>query len=121
MEPMQGKDISRWIAHSNHNTKRFTKHEIERITNNYRIILGRGASGEVYRGVLDKNVVAVKRLVYNVRENFDQDFHVHREVNHKNAVRLIGYCVEENALMMVTEGAFGSAVSCEKAAVEKLL
>ncbi|PVH34379.1 hypothetical protein PAHAL_8G209700 [Panicum hallii] len=100
MEPMQGKDISRWIAHSNHNTKRFTKHEIERITNNYRIILGRGASGEVYRGVLDKNVVAVKRLVYNVRENFDQDFHVHREVNHKNAVRLIGYCVEENALMM---------------------
>ena len=104
MEPMQGKDRSRWIAHSNRNTKRFTKREIERITNNYKTILGRGAFGEVYRGDLDKNiVVAVKRLVCNLKENFDQELNVHREVNHKNIVRLIGYCAEENALMIVTE------------------
>jgi len=104
MEEMQGKDRSRWIAHSNHNIKCFTQLEIERITNNYSTILGRGAFGEVYRGDLDKNnVVAVKRLVCNVRENFDQELNVHREVNHKNVVRLIGYCAEENALMMVTE------------------
>ncbi|KAG2562708.1 hypothetical protein PVAP13_8KG240500 [Panicum virgatum] len=101
---MQGKDRSRWIAHSNRNTKRFTKREIERITNNYKTILGRGAFGEVYRGDLDKNiVVAVKRLVCNLKENFDQELNVHREVNHKNIVRLIGYCAEENALMIVTE------------------
>lgn len=104
MESMQQRDDrSRWIAHSNHNIKCFTKWEVEIITNNYRTIIGRGAFGEVYRGVLDKSVVAVKRFVHNVRENFDQELTAHREVNHKNVVRLIGYCVEENALMMVTE------------------
>jgi len=75
MEPMQGDDRSRWIAHSNHNIKCFTKLEIERITNNYRTILGRGAFGEVYRGVLDKNnVVAVKRLVCNVGKTLIKNF-----------------------------------------------
>ncbi|CAO2149258.1 unnamed protein product [Urochloa humidicola] len=104
MESMQGEGRSRCIAHSKHHMECFTKREIERITNNYRTIIGRGAFGEVYRGFLEnKTVVAVKRLVYNVRKNFDQELMVHREVNHKNVVRLIGYCVEEDTAMIVTE------------------
>jgi serine/threonine protein kinase len=60
--------------------------------------------GEVYEGVLqDGSMVAVKRLVSNVEEVFAKELKVHCEINHKNVVRLIGYCAEENALMMVTE------------------
>lgn len=59
---------------------------------------------EVFKGVLeDESEVAVKRLIRNVTENFHQELTVHREINHRNVVRLIGYCKEENALMMVTE------------------
>ncbi|CAL4992576.1 unnamed protein product [Urochloa decumbens] len=104
MELKQGGDRSKWIANSNHNIQCFTEGEIERMTSNYKTILGRGAFGEVYRGVLENSsVVAVKKFVHNVKENFDQELTVHREINHKNVVRLIGYCVEENALMIVTE------------------
>ncbi|VAH53127.1 unnamed protein product [Triticum turgidum subsp. durum] len=48
-------------------------------------------------------MVAVKKFIYNVRENFAKELIVHREINHKNVVRLVGYCVDENALMVVTE------------------
>uniref|UniRef100_A0ACD5YL71 Uncharacterized protein n=1 Tax=Avena sativa TaxID=4498 RepID=A0ACD5YL71_AVESA len=103
-ELIQGDDRSKWIAHSNHNVKCFTQEEIVRFTNNYETMLGRGAVGEVYEGVLeDKSVVAVKRFINNVKENFAKELTVHREINHKNVVRLVGYCLEENALMMVTE------------------
>src|SRR4051812_30030008 len=75
-----------------------------KIYHNYETMLGRGAFGEVYEGVLeDKSVVAVKRFINNVKENFAKELTVHREINHKNVVRLVGYCLEENALMMVTE------------------
>uniref|UniRef100_A0ACD5X1P3 Uncharacterized protein n=2 Tax=Avena sativa TaxID=4498 RepID=A0ACD5X1P3_AVESA len=103
-ELIQGDDRSKWIAHSNHNVKCFTQDEIVRFTNNYETMLGRGAFGEVYEGVLeDKSVVAVKRFINNVKENFAKELTVHREINHKNVVRLVGYCLEENAVMMVTE------------------
>lgn len=103
-ESIQGADISKWTMHSNRNIKSFTEGEIRRITENYKTIIGRGAFGEVYKGVLDDaSMVAVKRLIHNVKENFDKELAVHREINHKNIVRLIGYCVGENALMMVTE------------------
>ncbi|XP_062197268.1 probable serine/threonine-protein kinase PBL10, partial [Phragmites australis] len=55
-------------------------------------------------GVLeDRSLVAVKRFIHDVKENFAKELTVHCEINHKNVVRLIGYCLEENALMMVTE------------------
>ena len=95
---------SKWIARRNHNVKCFTEDEIRRFTNNYKTILGRGAFGEVYEGVLeDKSMVAVKKFIYNAKESFDKELIVHREINHKNVVRLIGYCVDESALMVVTE------------------
>ena len=104
MELIQGADRSKWMVPSNHSITCFTKGEIEIITDNYNTILGRGAFGEVYEGVLeDQSKVAVKRFIHNVKENFAKELAVHREINHRNVVRLIGYCVEENALMMVTE------------------
>lgn len=103
-EPIQDAHGSKWTVHSNHDIRCFTGSEIERMTNNYETILGKGAYGEVFRGVLeDESEVAVKRFIRNVTENFQQELTVHREINHRNVVRLIGYCKEENALMMVTE------------------
>ncbi|KAF7019014.1 hypothetical protein CFC21_032244 [Triticum aestivum] len=95
---------SKWIARSNHNVKCFTENEINRFTDNYKTLLGRGAFGEVYQGVLeDKSMVAVKKFICNVKEDFAKELLVHREINHKNVVRLVGYCIDENALMVVTE------------------
>ncbi|XP_047084486.1 probable inactive receptor kinase RLK902 [Lolium rigidum] len=95
---------SKWIAHSNHNVKCFTEDEIIRITNNFETMLGKGSFGEVYKGVLeDQSIVAVKRFIHNVKEDFAKELTVHSEINHKNVVRLVGYCADENALMMVTE------------------
>jgi serine/threonine protein kinase len=45
----------------------------------------------------------VKRFIRNLREDFDQELSVHLEINHNSVVRLIGYCIDEDALMMVTE------------------
>ncbi|RCV44540.1 hypothetical protein SETIT_9G382300v2 [Setaria italica] len=50
-----------------------------------------------------KWMVHMKRFIRNVKENFAKELIVHREINHKNVVRLIGCCEEENALMLVTE------------------
>ncbi|XP_039832356.1 interleukin-1 receptor-associated kinase 4-like isoform X3 [Panicum virgatum] len=104
MELIQEADRSKWMVHSNHSIKCFTKGDIDKMTNSYRTCLGRGAFGEVYKGVLeDGSMVAVKRFIHNVKENFAKELIVHREINHKNVVRLIGCCEEENALMLVTE------------------
>jgi hypothetical protein len=71
-ELIPGADKSRWMVHSNHNIRCFTKSEVEIITNRYRIMIGRGGFGEVFQGVLeDRSMVAVKRLINNVK---DEDF-----------------------------------------------
>ncbi|CAN6312553.1 unnamed protein product [Urochloa humidicola] len=106
MELIQETDRSKSVVHGNHSMKCFTKGDIDRMTNNYRTSLGSGAFGEVYEGVVleDGSKVAVKKFMHNVQENFTKELIVHREINHKNVVRLIGCCVEENALMLqVTE------------------
>nr|ACF33194.1 wheat kinase-START domain protein splice variant WKS1.6 [Triticum dicoccoides] len=87
------------------NARRFTEHQIKRITKNYRTHVGKGAFGEVFRGFLDDgSPVAVKKYMnQNMKEGFDKEITIHCQVNHKNIVKLLGYCSEENALTMVTE------------------
>lgn len=86
----------------------FTEVEIKRITDNYSTTIGKGAFGEVYHGVLDDgSPVAVKSLMNyispSLREKFAKEVNIHCQISHKNVVKLLGYCSEENALMMVTE------------------
>ncbi|VAH53125.1 unnamed protein product [Triticum turgidum subsp. durum] len=101
---IQEENRLKWIARSNHNVKCFTEHEIRRFTNNYKSVIGKGAFGEVYEGVLeDKSMIAVKRFICNVKENFAKELIVHREINHKNVLRLVGYFLNENALMVIME------------------
>lgn len=104
---IQGNEMAKWKPVNNHNIKKFTEDDIKRITNNCSTLIGKGGFGEVYQGVLDDNHVAVKILKNyispNLKEGFDKEITIHGQINHMNAVRLLGYCSEENALVMVTE------------------
>uniref|UniRef100_A0A0D9ZXQ1 Protein kinase domain-containing protein n=1 Tax=Oryza glumipatula TaxID=40148 RepID=A0A0D9ZXQ1_9ORYZ len=72
---------------------------------NYNIPIGKGGFGEVYKCYLDGgSPVAVKKYIcQNSKEGFAKEITVHGQINHKNVVRLLGYCAEENASMIVIE------------------
>ncbi|XP_062228998.1 uncharacterized protein LOC133926705 isoform X2 [Phragmites australis] len=90
---------------NNYGLRYFTENEIQHITNGYSTMLGKGAFGQVYKGTLDDHSsVAVKRYIHGTRkEDFAKEVIVHSQINHKNVVRLLGCCTEENALMIVME------------------
>uniref|UniRef100_A0A0D3HB41 Protein kinase domain-containing protein n=1 Tax=Oryza barthii TaxID=65489 RepID=A0A0D3HB41_9ORYZ len=95
----------KWIEDSISNIKAFTKEEIKGITSNYSKRLGNGKLRKVYKGILDDNhAVVVKKYIHmDSEEEFAKEVIVHSQINHKNVVRLIGYCTEKNDLMMVME------------------
>ena len=107
IELLNGADQLKWTVCSSHDVKRFSKNEIEKITGNYKTTVGQGAFGKVYAGTLeDRSMVAVKILDHNsskMRECFAKEIIVHSQINHRNVTRLIGYCMEGDALVMVTE------------------
>uniref|UniRef100_A0ACD5XBG7 Uncharacterized protein n=1 Tax=Avena sativa TaxID=4498 RepID=A0ACD5XBG7_AVESA len=90
---------------NNYNLRSFTQKEIEDITNGYYTVLGEGGFGKVYKGKLDDlRPVAVKRYKNGTKkEEFAKEVIVHSQINHKNVVRLLGCCTEENALMIIME------------------
>ncbi|KAK1621161.1 hypothetical protein QYE76_026678 [Lolium multiflorum] len=92
-------------VHNNHKLRSFTEKEIEHITDSYSTPLGNGSFGDVYKGTLDgQRPVAVKRYKNGAnKEEFAKEVIVHSQINHKNVVRLLGFCTEENALMIVME------------------
>ncbi|CAN6306442.1 unnamed protein product [Urochloa humidicola] len=107
IELLNGMDKLKWRSYSSHDSKRFSKTEIEKITGKYKTKVGQGAFGKVYSGTLeDGSVVAVKVFDHNdskMRECLAKEIIVHSQINHRNVTRLIGFCMEEDALMMVTE------------------
>lgn len=100
---------AKWRPVSNHNINNFTEEEIKRITDNYGTPIGKGGFGQVYQGALDDGTpVAVKKYIcQNQKEEFAKEIITHCQINHKNVIRLLGYCTEENALMIVTEYVHG--------------
>lgn len=77
----------------------FTQKDTEDITNGYRSLLGEGGFGKVYKGRLldNQRPVAVKRYNGTKKEEFAKELIVHSQINHKNVVRLLGCCTEENS------------------------
>jgi len=90
---------------NNYSLRYFTENEIRHVTDGYTTILGKEAFGQVYRGKLDdQSSVAVKKYIHGTeKEVFAKEVIVHSQINHKNVVRLLGCCTEENALMIVME------------------
>ncbi|OEL27271.1 Wall-associated receptor kinase 2 [Dichanthelium oligosanthes] len=89
------------------NIKIFTKEELNQITKNYSIVLGKGGFGQVYMGTIDsKQQVAVKRSI-SVEEarkkEFANEVIIQSRISHRNIVRLLGCCLEVDVPMLVYE------------------
>ncbi|XP_027357029.1 G-type lectin S-receptor-like serine/threonine-protein kinase LECRK3 [Abrus precatorius] len=90
-------------------TRCFTYKELEEATTGFKQILGRGAFGTVYKGVLTSytsRYVAVKRLDKVVQEGekeFKTEVSVIGQTHHRNLVRLFGYCDEGDHRLLVYE------------------
>ncbi|MBA0850001.1 hypothetical protein Goshw_023881 [Gossypium schwendimanii] len=91
------------------NMRSFTYKELEQATNGFKEELGSGAFGTVYKGELSPsygNYVAVKKLGKVVQEGereFKTEVKVIGHTHHKNLVRLLGYCDEEQHRLLVYE------------------
>ncbi|KAI3507417.1 hypothetical protein L1887_22402 [Cichorium endivia] len=83
----------------------FSYKELMKATQNFKAEIGRGGSGVVYKGVLeDERVVAVKRLG-DVSEGgeFWTEVSTIGTINHRNLVRMWGFCSQEKHKLLVYE------------------
>ncbi|KAK2411648.1 G-type lectin S-receptor serine/threonine-protein kinase LECRK3 [Trifolium repens] len=88
--------------------RRFTYNELRRATNHFKEELGKGSFGSVYKGILNKSkrLIAVKRLEKVVEEGereFQAEVRSIGKTNHRNLVRLFGFCVEGSKRLLVYE------------------
>ncbi|KAJ8770836.1 hypothetical protein K2173_021751 [Erythroxylum novogranatense] len=87
----------------------FSYNELEAATSGFKEKLGSGAFGTGYRGVLQndtKEIVAVKKLEKKVNEGeqeFKTEVNAIGRTNHKNLVKLLGFCNEEQHRLLVYE------------------
>ncbi|XP_020573865.1 receptor-like serine/threonine-protein kinase ALE2 isoform X2 [Phalaenopsis equestris] len=97
------------IATYNGSAKTFALAEIERTTNKFdeSRVIGEGGFGRVYEGTLDGGtMVAVKVLKRDDREGereFLAEVEMLSRLHHRNLVKLIGICAEENIRCLVYE------------------
>ncbi|CAL4948443.1 unnamed protein product [Urochloa decumbens] len=77
--------------------RKFTYEEICAMTGDFGNMVGRGGSGEVFRGLLDDGMpVAVKRITGNKpvgEADFLREISIVASVHHRSLVRLLGYCL----------------------------
>ncbi|XP_047332004.1 putative receptor protein kinase ZmPK1 [Impatiens glandulifera] len=86
--------------------KRFGLAELKRATQNFKQEIGKGGFGTVYKGVLDNGrVVAVKRLegVVQGEAEFWAEVSIIGKLNHRNLVKLWGFCVDDDQKLLVYE------------------
>ncbi|KAJ9559696.1 hypothetical protein OSB04_004856, partial [Centaurea solstitialis] len=79
--------------------QRFTLSEVQKITNNFSSVIGKGGFGTVFHGSIGKNQVAVKMLSESSAQGykeFQAEVSLLMSVHHKNITSLVGYCNEDN-------------------------
>ncbi|KAL2942056.1 G-type lectin S-receptor-like serine/threonine-protein kinase RLK1 [Bienertia sinuspersici] len=92
------------------NVHSFSYKELEEATNGFKEEIGRGAFGMVYKGRVGAGthptIVAVKKLDRIFKEadkEFSAEVNVIGQTHHKNLVRFIGFCKEEDQRLLVYE------------------
>ncbi|XAR73061.1 Non-specific serine/threonine protein kinase [Bertholletia excelsa] len=99
------------------NLRIFTFAELKNATRNFRAdaLLGEGGFGKVYKGWLEEkitsksgsgSVVAVKKLNSESMQGIEEwqsEVHFLGRLSHPNLVKLLGYCWEEEELLLVYE------------------
>ncbi|CAL4975021.1 unnamed protein product [Urochloa decumbens] len=77
--------------------RKFSYEEICAMTGDFGNMVGRGGSGEVFRGLLDDGTpVAVKQITSNKpvgEADFLREISIVASVHHRSLVRLLGYCL----------------------------
>ncbi|XP_057504714.1 probable LRR receptor-like serine/threonine-protein kinase At1g05700 isoform X2 [Actinidia eriantha] len=89
-------------------TQYFTFPQLASITNDFKTLLGKGASGEVYHGYLEdqRKHVAVKKLFpsdTNISMQFQTEVELLWRIHHKNLVSILGYCNDDTNMAVVYE------------------
>ncbi|XP_054778800.1 probable serine/threonine-protein kinase PIX13 [Prosopis cineraria] len=99
------------------NLRIFSFAELKAATKNFRVdtVLGEGGFGKVFKGWLEEKatpksgsgtVVAVKKLNSESLQGFEEwqsEINFLGRLSHPNLVKLLGYCWEENELLLVYE------------------
>ncbi|KAE8735898.1 putative wall-associated receptor kinase-like 11 [Hibiscus syriacus] len=94
--------------------KLFTSNEMEKATDYYNDnrILGQGGQGTVYKGMLtDGSIVAIKKSKVVKGQKFDEkkveqfinEVIILCQINHRNVVKLLGCCLEDEVPLLVFE------------------
>ncbi|XVF07377.1 hypothetical protein REPUB_Repub06bG0133400 [Reevesia pubescens] len=129
MEGGQG-NIEDEITRSNVAPKKFRLKELKQATGNFspKYKLGKGGFGTVYKGSWRNKDVAVKRVSkksHQGKQEFVAEVTTIGNLNHKNLVKLIGWCYERRELLLVYEympnGSLDKFIFCDdKASMEEL-
>lgn len=89
--------------------KTFSASEIEKATHNFddSRILGEGGFGRVYSGLLEDGTEVAVKVLKRVDQQGGREFLAEVEMlsrlHHRNLVKLIGICIEEQARCLVYE------------------
>ncbi|KAJ9553586.1 hypothetical protein OSB04_017631 [Centaurea solstitialis] len=87
----------------------FSLDKIAAATDNFSVSnkIGEGGFGPVYKGVLeDGREIAVKRLSETSQQGFDEfknEVICIAKLQHRNIVKLLGYCIHENEMILIYE------------------
>ncbi|XP_024968792.1 probable receptor-like protein kinase At5g20050 [Cynara cardunculus var. scolymus] len=86
---------------------KFRYKELEEVTDNWKSVIGKGASACVFKGVMkDGTAIAVKRIQHEEErgeKEFRSEIAAIASVQHVNLVRLFGYCIHNSSRFLVYE------------------